>query len=162
MQAGAQAIKIEGANHDICKTIEYVVQSGVPIMGHIGLTPQSVHQLGGYVVQGRAEEQITKLLHQAEQLERAGCFAIVLECVPGVVGKYITDSLTIPTIGIGAGTDTDGQILVWHDMLGLQTEFKPRFVEYFVQGKQFLATGIDAYVRAVQNAHFPAIEHIFE
>ena len=130
-------------------------------MGHIGLTPQSVLQLGGYKVQGKEQEQAALILQQAHNLEAAGCFALVLECVPSQLGRAITQSLAIPTIGIGAGVETDGQVLVWHDMLGLQTEFKPRFVKQFAQGKAVLLTAINTYADQVHQAHFPATEHVF-
>lgn len=161
LQAGANAVKIEGGDEDVCQTIRHLVTSGVPVMGHIGLTPQSHHQLGGYKIQGREQEQAAQLLHQAHQLEAAGCFALVIECVPAQVADVITKALTIPTIGIGAGVKTDGQVLVWHDMLGLQTHFKPRFVKQFAEGKELLLTAINAYAEQVQNAHFPATEHAF-
>ena len=161
LQAGAHAVKIEGADADVCQTISYLVTAGIPVMGHIGLTPQSIHQLGGYKVQGKEQEQAALLLQQASRLEAAGCFALVIECVPRQLAKTITDALSIPTIGIGAGVETDGQVLVWHDMLGLQTSFKPRFIKQFAQGKDVLLTAINAYVEQVQHAHFPALEHAF-
>lgn len=161
LQAGAHAVKIEGADADVCQTISYLVTAGIPVMGHIGLTPQSIHQLGGYKIQGKEQEQANLLIEQAKSLEAAGCFAIVIECVPGQLAKTMTKALTIPTIGIGAGVETDGQVLVWHDMLGLQTTFKPRFVKQFAQGKNVLLAGINAYVEQVQHTHFPAIEHAF-
>jgi 3-methyl-2-oxobutanoate hydroxymethyltransferase len=161
LQAGAHAIKMEGGDDDVCKTIEHLVNAGVPIMGHIGLTPQSIRQLGGYKIQGREQEQAAILLQQATRLENAGCFALIIECVPESVAKTITNSLTIPTIGIGAGAATDGQVLVWHDMLGLQTEFKPRFVKRFAQGKELCLTAINAYCEQVHNAQFPTLEHAF-
>ena len=161
LQAGAHAVKIEGADADVCQTINYLVTAGIPVMGHIGLTPQSIHQLGGYKVQGKEQEQANLLIEQAKLLEAAGCFAIVIECVPGQLAKTMTNALTIPTIGIGAGVETDGQVLVWHDMLGLQTTFKPRFVKQFAQGKNVLLAGINTYVEQVQHTHFPAIEHAF-
>ncbi len=161
LQAGAHAVKIEGADADVCQTINYLVTAGVPVMGHIGLTPQSIHQLGGYKVQGKEQEQAALLVQQANRLEAAGCFALVIECVPSQVAKTITEALTIPTIGIGAGVETDGQVLVWHDMLGLQTSFKPRFIKQFAQGKEVLLAAINTYVEQVQNTHFPAVEHAF-
>jgi len=161
LQAGAHAIKIEGADPDVCFTISNLVTAGIPIMGHIGLTPQSIHQLGGYVVQGKKQDQAALLLQQAVNLEAAGCFALVLECVPAQLAKAISARLTIPTIGIGAGSDTDGQVLVWHDMLGLQTHFKPRFIKQFAQGKEVLLQAINAYVEQVQGSHFPTLEHSF-
>lgn len=160
-QAGAHAVKIEGADNEVCQTIAYLVTAGLPIMGHIGLTPQSIHQLGGYKVQGKLDEQAQSLLQQAKDLEAAGCFALVIECVPQTVANMITNSLSIPTIGIGAGVDTDGQVLVWHDMLGLQSEFKPRFIKHFTNGKDTLLIGVNAYANQVHQGQFPAQEHSF-
>ncbi len=161
LQAGAQAIKIEGGDQDTCQTIAHLVTAGVPVMGHIGLTPQSVLQLGGYRIQGRAAEEAATLLQQAKNLEAAGCFALVIECVPSDVSQTITNALTIPTIGIGAGVETDGQVLVWHDMLGLQSHFKPRFVKSFADGKACLLAGLNAYANEVHLAHFPTTDHAF-
>lgn len=161
LQAGAQAIKIEGGDQHTCETIQYLVDCGVPIVGHIGLTPQSVHQLGGYKVQGKNDKDATALLEQAQALEKAGCFAVVIECVPQQLAKKITDSLSIPTIGIGAGVHTDGQVLVWHDALGLQDEFKPKFLKNYASGKEILLEAINKYATQVQQAEFPTIEHSF-
>lgn len=162
LQAGAHAVKIEGGDSDVCQTIAHLVTAGVPVMGHIGLTPQSVLQLGGYKIQGREQEQAAMLIRQAQHLEAAGCFAVVIECVPHQLAKSITHALSIPTIGIGAGAETDGQVLVWHDMLGLQTEFKPRFVKHFAKGKEYLLAGINAYTSDVHHVHFPTADHAFE
>lgn len=162
MQAGAHAIKLEGADTHTCTTIETIVTAGVPVMGHIGLTPQSVHQLGGFKVQGKQEAQALHLIEQAQALEAAGCFALVIECVPEALAKRITDALSIPTIGIGAGVHTDGQILVWHDLLGLQTEFLPRFAKQFTQAKPVLLQAINAYASDVSQALFPAPEHTYK
>lgn len=161
IQAGAHAVKVEGGDTDIYETVAYLVASGVPVMGHIGLTPQSIHQLGGHRVQGKELGQSDLLMHQAQALEQAGCFALVIECVPQLVAKRITDGLTIPTIGIGAGIYTDGQVLVWHDILGLQTEFNPRFIKQFMQGKDMLLEAINCYAHQVQEAHFPTLDHAF-
>lgn len=161
LQAGAQAVKIEGADKDTCQTISHLVNAGIPIMGHIGLTPQSIHQLGGYKVQGKNDEQAEMLLQQALSLEHAGCFAVVIECVPQSLAKMITDSLTIPTIGIGAGSGTDGQVLVWHDMLGLQTSFNPKFVKKFFRAKDHFIDALNTYAEQVQQMHFPTNEHAF-
>jgi 3-methyl-2-oxobutanoate hydroxymethyltransferase len=161
LQAGAHAIKIEGGDPDVCNTIAHLVTAGVPVIGHIGLTPQSVLQLGGYRVQGKEPAQATLLLQQAKNLEAAGCFALVIECVPSQLAQKITRALSIPTIGIGAGPETDGQVLVWHDMLGLQTKFKPRFVKQFIQGKDILLNAINTYVDQVQRVNFPATDHAF-
>jgi 3-methyl-2-oxobutanoate hydroxymethyltransferase len=161
LQAGAHAIKLEGADAQTCKIINHLVTSGVPVIGHIGLTPQSFHQLGGYRVQGRNDAQAADLLVQATRLEQSGCAAVVIECVPHLVVKTITDSLKIPTIGIGAGMATDGQILVWHDMLGLQNDFKPRFLKQFAHTKETMLGAINTYVDDVRQVRFPTIEHAF-
>ncbi|KTD14621.1 3-methyl-2-oxobutanoate hydroxymethyltransferase [Legionella gratiana] len=161
LRAGAHAVKIEGADADTCQTISYLVHAGVPVMGHIGLTPQSIHQLGGYKVQGKNPEQAETLIQQALRLEKAGCFALVIECVPKLLAQTITQSLSIPTIGIGAGSDTDGQVLVWHDMLGLQTDFNPKFVKRYIQGKEIVLNALNAYAQQVQQVSFPASEHTF-
>lgn len=161
LQAGAHAVKIEGADTNTCKTIAYLVESGIPVMGHIGLTPQLMHQLGGYKVQGTQQAQAAVLLQQAKDLEAAGCFALVIECVPSRLAHEITRSLAIPTIGIGAGPETDGQVLVWHDLLGLQTEFKPRFVKQFLSGKTMVIKAINEYVDAIQHNQFPTPDHSF-
>ncbi|WP_115711153.1 3-methyl-2-oxobutanoate hydroxymethyltransferase [Legionella sainthelensi] len=161
LRSGAHAVKIEGADADTCQTISYLVNAGVPVMGHIGLTPQSIHQLGGYKIQGRNPEQAETLIQQALRLEEAGCFAVVIECVPQPLAQAITQCLCIPTIGIGAGSDTDGQVLVWHDMLGLQTDFNPKFVKRYIQGKEMLLNALNAYAQQVQQVSFPASEHAF-
>ncbi|USQ14345.1 3-methyl-2-oxobutanoate hydroxymethyltransferase [Legionella lytica] len=161
LRAGAHAVKIEGGDADTCKTINHLVTAGVPIIGHIGLTPQSIHQLGGFKVQGKSQEQADILLQQALELEQAGCFALVIECVPQQVAKRVTDALSIPTIGIGAGADTDGQVLVWHDMLGLQTSLNLKFVKRYAQGKEVLLEAINAYARQVHQVNFPTPEHSF-
>jgi 3-methyl-2-oxobutanoate hydroxymethyltransferase len=160
VHAGAQAIKIEGGDAHTCETIAFLVNADVPIIGHIGLTPQSILKLGGYYIQGRDAAKAEALLEQALCLERAGCSAIVLECVPEKLAKTITDALTIPVIGIGAGACTDGQVLVWHDMLGLH-DFTPRFVKQFVQGNALILEGIHQYIAHVRNIEFPALEHSF-
>lgn len=161
MQAGAQAIKIEGGDAETIKIIGYLVSAGVPVMGHLGLTPQSLHQLGGFVVQGRGDAQQQILLEQAHALQEAGCFALVLECIPAKLAKSITDNLAIPTIGIGAGPDTDGQVLVWHDCLGLQTEFKPRFLKQYLSGKALMIEALNQYHREVNALAFPTAEHCY-
>lgn len=161
MQAGAHAVKIEGADDDTRTTIAHIVQAGVPVMGHIGLTPQSIHQLGGYKIQGKGQDHAAQLVDQAKELEQAGCFALVIECVPHQLAQIITQSVTIPTIGIGAGADTDGQVLVWHDMLGLQDSFNPKFVKRFTCAKECLLAALNAYVQQVQNGQFPSEEHTF-
>jgi 3-methyl-2-oxobutanoate hydroxymethyltransferase len=161
MQAGANAIKLEGADPDICNHIKAIVTAGVPVIGHIGLTPQSVHQLGGYKVQGRDNTAAEALLQSAKALEAAGCFAVVIECVPESLARLITEALSIPTIGIGAGIYTDGQILVWHDLLTLQTECNPRFAKQFMQGKALLTEALNTYATEVADKTFPTTEHTY-
>lgn len=161
IQAGAQAIKIEGADPETCQTIAHLVTAGIPIIGHIGLTPQSILKLGGYKVQGRAKIDGLRLLEQAKALEAAGCSAIVIECVPEYVTKTITDAINIPTIGIGAGNVTDGQVLVWHDMLGLQNTHNLRFVKEFAPGRNLLIDAIGQYVDQVKKGEFPTLQHTF-
>lgn len=161
LQAGAQAVKIEGADADTCKTISHLVHAGVPVMGHIGLTPQSIHQLGGFKVQGKNQEQAEHLMQQAQDLEKAGCFALVIECVPAALAKAMTQSLSIPTIGIGAGPGTDGQVLVWHDMLQLQTSFNPKFVKKYAQGNALFLHALNTYAQEVQQSTFPTSDYAF-
>lgn len=161
LQAGAHAIKIEGGDQHTYDTIRHLVQAGVPVMGHIGLTPQAVNQLGGYKVQGKTTNQANELAIQAKSLEAAGCFAIVIECVPKNVAQTITQQLIIPVIGIGAGAETDGQVLVWHDLLGLQNDIRPRFVKQFYQGKQQLLNAINQYTNEVRTSTFPSTEHTY-
>lgn len=161
IQAGAQAIKIEGADKDTCHTISYLVTSGIPIIGHLGLTPQYVHQFGGYKVQGKEKGKADFLIEQATQLEEAGCSALVLECIPQALAQTITKALKIPTIGIGAGSVTDGQVLVWHDILGLQDEFKPKFLKQYLQGKALILNAINVYVEEVKSSQFPSLDHAF-
>lgn len=162
LQAGAHAVKIEGGDADTCDTICYLVNAGIPVIGHIGLIPQSVHQLGGYKVQGKTDAEADHLLQQAIALEQAGCAAIVVECIPLALAKTITQTLSIPVIGIGAGHFTDGQVLVWHDMLGLQDEFRPKFLKQFAATKPIMLKAINDYVQQVQKSHFPALEHAFQ
>ncbi|HVE43842.1 MAG TPA: 3-methyl-2-oxobutanoate hydroxymethyltransferase [Gammaproteobacteria bacterium] len=160
MQAGAHAVKLESALGNL-KLVSHLAQSGIPVMGHLGLTPQFVHALGGYQAQGKTEASAKKLKEDALLLQEAGCFSIVLECIPAQLAKEITESLFIPTIGIGAGPDTDGQVLVFQDLLGLNIDFTPKFVKVFVNGFDNLKAGVDAYVEAVQSGAFPRDEHCY-
>lgn len=161
MQAGAHAIKLEGATGNL-DTIRHIVDSGVPVMGHLGLTPQYVHALGGYRVQGRTDIAAEKLLADAKALEAAGCFAVVLECIPSALAKKITDVLAIPTIGIGAGTETNGQVLVYQDLLGMNKNFKPKFVKVFLDGCHAIKEAVNQYCRDVKQVEFPSHEHTYE
>lgn len=160
MQSGAHAVKLEGADGNI-ELIKHLTQSGVPVMGHLGLTPQSIHQLGGYKVQGVTDAAASKLKQDAFALQQAGCFALVLECVPAQLAAEITRHLTIPTIGIGAGADTDGQVLVWQDLLGMNKDFKPKFVKTFMNGFDKIRDAIEAYVNDINSGEFPRHEHSF-
>ena len=151
MRSGAQAVKLEGVDgHE--DVIRQVVGSGVPVMGHIGLTPQSVNQLGGFRVQGRSEADAAGLLRQAQTLEDLGCFSIVLECVPADLAARITASLRIPTIGIGAGPETDGQVLVLQDLWGVDQSQTPRFVRQYLDGEQLLTNALDQVRRRRQRS----------
>lgn len=154
-EAQAQAVKLEGATKLNLEIVERLVGMGIPVMGHLGFTPQSVHGLGGTRVQGRSAEEGARLFHEAMALQRAGAFAVVLEMVPSVVAKLITDRLTIPTIGIGAGNDTDGQILVTDDLLGKYTDFKPRFVRRYANLAESCQEAIMSYARDVTSKDFP-------
>jgi 3-methyl-2-oxobutanoate hydroxymethyltransferase len=152
--SGAHAVKLEGVNgHE--DVIRQVVGSGVPVMGHIGLTPQAVHQLGGFRVQGKTERDAARLLDQAHALEDLGCFALVLECVPADLAARITASVAMATIGIGAGSATDGQVLVLHDLLGLGTKRSPRFVRRYVEGARLVTEALNAFDADVKSARFP-------
>ncbi len=158
-QAGAQAVKLEGAAGHL-DLITHVVESGVPVMGHLGLTPQSVNLIGGYKVQGKGKHAGETILEQALGLQEAGCFALVLECVPHALAKEITEKLSIPTIGIGAGPDVDGQVLVLHDMLGLD-DHRPKFLKTYLDGKDLIHNALNTYDEEVKKGVFPAIEHCY-
>ena len=160
MRAGANALKLEGVDGNI-ELIKHLTSSGVPVMGHIGLTPQFVHALGGYKVQGKTLAEAERLKREAVQLQDAGCFAIVLECVPAELAAQISRMLDIPTIGIGAGSGTDGQVLVLQDLLGLNTDFKPKFVKHFMRGADMHAMAINLFVKEVKTGVFPHAEHHF-
>lgn len=161
MKAGAHAIKIEGASGHL-ELIKHIVESGVPVMGHLGLTPQSIHQLGGPKIQGRDAKTADKLKQDAFDLEEAGCFSLVLECVPAVLSTEITKSLHIPTIGIGAGAGCDGQVLVLQDLLGMNKDFAPKFLKKFLQGSDLITGALNSYVTEVNAQSFPAKEHGYE
>ena len=155
MKAGAQAVKLEGVRgHE--EVVEAIVQSGVPVMGHLGLTPQSIHQLGGFKVQGREEKSVRELIEDSKRLQELGCFSLVLECVPAGLGAEISRMLTIPTIGIGAGPKTDGQVLVLQDMLGTNPGFKPKFLRTFMNADEAIRQAVNDYHRSVIDGTFPA------
>lgn len=161
MKAGAQAVKIEGAEGHL-KLIAHIVESGVPVMGHLGLTPQSIHQLGGPKVQGKLTPQAEKLLEDSLALEKAGVFSLVLECVPWGLAKKISETLSIPTIGIGAGPHTDGQILVLQDLLGLNQSFNPRFLKKYLKGAELVTSALNEFATEVEEQRFPGMEHSYE
>jgi len=154
MQAGAHAIKLEGCDGFV-DDIASIVSSGVPVMGHLGLTPQSLHQLGGFRVQGKNEDQAQSIRRQALELQRAGCFGLVLECVPSDLARSITEELEIPTIGIGAGSGTSGQVLVFHDLLGLQSDFTPKFLKRYCSGFGVLRGALAEYDDEVKAGAYP-------
>lgn len=155
LRAGASAVKLEGVRgHE--DVVRHLVDSGIPVMGHLGLTPQSVLQLGGYRVQGRSEADAHRLLEDARRLAELGAFALVLECVPERLAAEVTAALPIPTIGIGAGGGTDGQVLVWHDLHGLQDELRPRFARRYYEGGAAQREALERYVADVRAARFPA------
>jgi 3-methyl-2-oxobutanoate hydroxymethyltransferase len=159
-EAGAGAVKIEGGAIR-APTVRALVDNGIPVLGHIGLTPQSIREMGGYKVQGKKPEQAQRLLSDAGELERAGAFALVLECLPAVLGREITESVGIPTIGIGAGPRCDGQILVTHDLLGLYADLAPKFAKKYADLGAEMKRAFEAYRREVESGAFPGPEHSY-
>ncbi len=159
-EGGAQAVKLEGGVN-VAETIRAIVNMDVPVVGHIGLTPQSVHRMGGYRVQGRAEAQAQQLLADARAVADAGACAMVLEGIPASLAREITELVPIPTIGIGAGIHCSGQVLVIHDILGLCDKYSPKFVKRYADVSGIIRSGIDAYIRDVKDGAFPAEEHSF-
>jgi len=159
-ETGANAVKIEGGE-EVAHIIEKLINAGIPVMGHLGLTPQSVHALGGYKVQGKTEEDQKKILKDAKILEQSGVFSIVLEAVPKKLAKEITEFLSIPTIGIGACNETDGQVLVFHDMMGFFDK-SPKFVKRYVEGKKLFLEGLKAFKEEVQTGKFPLDEQCYK
>ncbi|WP_165079368.1 MULTISPECIES: 3-methyl-2-oxobutanoate hydroxymethyltransferase [unclassified Desulfovibrio] len=159
-EGGAQAVKLEGGA-DFTPEIRALVRASIPVMGHLGLTPQSVNALGGYKVQGKSMGAAQKLLDDARAVQDAGAFALVLECVPAALAARVTSELEIPTIGIGAGPDCDGQVLVWQDMLGMFDRVAPKFVRRFGEVGEAMRTAFTAYAEAVREGSFPAAEHCY-
>lgn len=157
----AGAIKLEGGK-EVVPQIEAIVKASIPVMGHIGLTPQSINAFGGFKVQGKSEEAAKRLIDDAAALEKAGVFSIVLECVPDKLAKLITESVSIPTIGIGAGAECDGQILVYQDMLGMYSDFTPKFVKRFGNVGEEMKKAFADYIKEVKEGSFPAKEHCFK
>ncbi|MCC8110661.1 MAG: 3-methyl-2-oxobutanoate hydroxymethyltransferase [Ruminococcus sp.] len=150
----AKAVKLEGGE-EVCPQIEAITKASIPVMGHLGMTPQSVNTLGGFKVQGKTLTAAKKLLADAKAVEDAGAFAVVLECVPERLATLITKQISIPTIGIGAGADCDGQVLVYQDMLGMFKDYQPKFVQRFAQVGEAMQTAFQEYIQAVRNGNFP-------
>ncbi len=160
-ETGAGAVKVEGGA-EIAPAVEALVKAGVPVMGHVGFTPQSVHALGGPRVQGRAEGALEKLLGDARALENAGVFAIVLELMPALIAQRLTTGLAVPTIGIGAGPRCDGQVLVLHDLLGLNEGFAPRFLKRYAELGEEVRGAVERYAQEVRKGKFPGPEHVYK
>ena len=153
-ESGAHAVKLEGGEQ-VKDSIERIIQAGIPVMGHLGLTPQSIYKFGSYTVRAREENEAKQLLNEAKLIEKIGCFGIVLEKIPALVAKKATDSIKIPTIGIGAGANVDGQVLVLHDMLGMNKEFSPRFLRRYCDLDKIIHEAISQYGKDVKSKNFP-------
>lgn len=160
-ETGAQAVKLEGGR-EFANAVKGIVAAGIPVVGHLGLTPQSVHSLGGFKVQGKEEKGAQKLLDDAKILEESGAFAVVLECVPDLLAQKVTQEIGIPTIGIGAGVHCDGQVLVINDLLGLYPGFAPKFVKQYASLHLEVAQAVSGYKKEVEERAFPAAEHSFK
>lgn len=160
-ESGAEAVKLEGGTN-MEDTIRAITDIDIPVMAHIGLTPQSVHRMGGYRVQGKEDKQREKLIEDALAVERAGAFSVVLEVIPSKLAHEITEKLKIPTIGIGAGVDCDGQVLVINDLLGLSGEFRPKFVKKYVHMEELISKAVKEYISEVRAEEFPGQEHSFQ
>ncbi|ARU58599.1 3-methyl-2-oxobutanoate hydroxymethyltransferase [Oleiphilus messinensis] len=161
MQAGAHMVKLEGGDW-LCETIALLSERGIPVCGHLGLTPQWVNKFGGYKVQGREDAQAEQILEHAQAMVESGADLILVECIPTALGKKLAETLPVPVIGIGAGPNTDAQVLVIHDMLGISTGRRPRFVKDFLAGSESIASAIQKYVNEVKAGDFPGPEHGFE
>ena len=157
----AQAVKLEGGI-EFCEHIKAIVKASIPVCAHIGLTPQSVNAFGGFKVQGKGKEEAQRLLDEARAVEEAGAFAVVLECVPAKLAKKISESISIPTIGIGAGAGCDGQVLVYQDMLAMYSDFKPKFVKQYAQIGSVMKDAFRQYIDEVKSGAFPSEEHTFK
>ena len=160
-EGGCAAVKLEGGS-EVCPIVKKMVIAGIPVMGHIGLTPQSVNQFGGFKVQGKDVAAAQKLIDDAKALEAAGAFSIVLECVPAALAAKVSEALTIPTIGIGAGNGCDGQVIVCNDMLGVSNGFTPKFVKKYLDLHQEIVGAVAEYISDVRDRSFPAPEHTFK
>ena len=159
-ESGGHAVKLEGGS-EIVGSIERILTAGIPVMGHLGLTPQSIYKFGTYTVRAKEEEEAEKLISDAKILEEAGCFAIVLEKIPAHLAKQVSESIAIPTIGIGAGADCDGQVLVLHDMLGITTDFSPRFLRRYLDLENQITSAVEQYCTDVRSKDFPNDEESY-
>lgn len=160
-EGGAQAVKLEGGI-EFCEHIKAIVKASIPVCAHIGLTPQSINAFGGFKVQGKGKQEAQRLLDEARAVEEAGAFAVVLECVPAKLAKKISESISIPTIGIGAGAGCDGQVLVYQDMLAMYSDFKPKFVKQYAQIGSVMKEAFRQYIDEVKSGAFPSEEHTFK
>ncbi|WCR54433.1 MAG: 3-methyl-2-oxobutanoate hydroxymethyltransferase [Wolbachia endosymbiont of Ctenocephalides orientis wCori] len=160
IQSGAHAIKIEGARGNL-ELISHMVESGIPVMGHLGLMPQHVNNLGKFKVQGKLEKEAEEIVQSAIELEESGCFSIVLECIPAELAELVTEKLQIPTIGIGAGPNVSGQILVLQDMLGMNCDFNPKFLKTYLDGHQLIKSALNNFCREVKIGAFPQGDHCY-
>lgn len=159
-ETGAHAVKVEGGE-EILEAVKGITSAGIPVMGHLGLTPQSIGQLGGFKVQGKDVQVAKKMIRDARALEEAGAFSVVLECVPWQLASFIRGQVSMPVIGIGAGRECDGQVLVFHDVMGLFDEYRPKFVKQYQNMKDKMIEGIKEYIDEVREGKFPGEEHIF-
>ena len=157
----AGAVKLEGGK-EVCPQIKAIVSAGIPVVAHLGLTPQSINTFGGFKVQGKTETAAKKLIEDAKAVEEAGAFLLVLECVPAKLAKLVTESINIPTIGIGAGAGCDGQVLVIYDMLGMFSDFKPKFVKHFANAGDMIREAVKTYIAEIDDGTFPAEEHCYK
>ena len=157
----AGAVKLEGGK-EVCPQIKAIVSAGIPVVAHLGLTPQSINAFGGFKVQGKTETAAKKLIEDAKAVEEAGAFLLVLECVPAKLAKLVTESINIPTIGIGAGAGCDGQVLVIYDMLGMFSDFKPKFVKHFANAGDVIREAVKTYIAEIDDGTFPAEEHCYK
>ena len=157
----AGAVKLEGGK-EVCPQIKAIVSAGIPVVAHLGLTPQSINTFGGFKVQGKTEAAAQKLIEDAKAVEEAGAFLLVLECVPAKLAKLVTESINIPTIGIGAGAGCDGQVLVIYDMLGMFSDFKPKFVKHFANAGDMIREAVKTYIAEIDDGTFPAEEHCYK
>lgn len=160
-ESRAGAVKLEGGK-EVCPQIKAIVSAGIPVVAHLGLTPQSINTFGGFKVQGKTEAAAKKLIEDAKAVEEAGAFLLVLECVPAKLAKLVTESINIPTIGIGAGAGCDGQVLVIYDMLGMFSDFKPKFVKHFANAGDMIREAVKTYIAEIDDGTFPAEEHCYK